>query len=203
MKIEVREQCYSHAVVYCNDSGSYIVNDFDTIDKANRFKDKFSRQVEKRIFEYDMNKLNDIYKDITIEVDHNFCKLNLFGFIDSRWLSKSYPLSLHVTTGWIAKKIELMFAYHSTWINITHIFKQLQLPGDIYFTSFGFSYDCFFKGDKKFKSDNEILSNRLKELGIEFTNEFSDAYWVFRYRISKKKENLDKINNLNINGGAK
>ena len=43
---------------------------------------------------------------------------------------------------------------------------------------------------KKMKSD---IDNLMNEIGVDYRNEYSDAGWVFRYVISKKKENIDKI----------
>ena len=40
------------------------------------------------------------------------------------------------------------------------------------------------------------IEKRLAELNIEYTNEYSSAGWVFRYKISKSKENLYKLNSL-------
>lgn len=39
----------------------------------------------------------------------------------------------------------------------------------------------------------DAVKNILDKKGIEYTNEYSDARWVYRFKVSKKKENLDKI----------
>lgn len=51
----------------------------------------------------------------------------------------------------------------------------------------------FRKSIEKTKSD---IENELNKLGIKFTTEYSDAMYVFRYKISKSKENIQKIENL-------
>jgi hypothetical protein len=36
----------------------------------------------------------------------------------------------------------------------------------------------------------------LNSLGIEYTTEYSDANWVFRFKISKSKKNIEIIKQL-------
>ena len=64
----------------------------------------------------------------------------------------------------------------------------------IYPTSYGIGvFVIFSSGLEQIK---ENIENTLSRYGIEYSNEYSDARWVFRYRISKKKENIDKLNCL-------
>lgn len=44
-------------------------------------------------------------------------------------------------------------------------------------------------------SDEHIVkvANILKENGVEFYNEYSEAGWVYRFKVSKKADNLAKI----------
>ena len=95
-----------------------------------------------------------------------------------------------ITAQWILNKID------NSYTNLKPLFKQLELKGNIYYTSFGFSYDMFFKSQKDFDNDIKTLQDKLDELNINYTNELSNAGWVYRFRISKNKSNLDKINNL-------
>lgn len=45
-------------------------------------------------------------------------------------------------------------------------------------------------------ADTDLVDSILKERGIEYRNEFSDAEWVFRYVISKKEANKLKLEAL-------
>ncbi len=127
-------------------------------------------------------------------------KLHICYITDTGWgvsmktwaLPKRKPVDLK----YIADKFQTMKDYHSTYKNLTPIFENLILEGDIYYTSFGFSYNNLFKNEKRFKLDTDRLSDKLKELGIKFSTEFSDACWVFRFRISQSKENINRIKNL-------
>lgn len=61
----------------------------------------------------------------------------------------------------------------------------------IYPTTYGIGVWLFYN----FKAGENIayVENILKEKGIEYYNEFSDAHFVYRFKISKKKENLERI----------
>ena len=52
-----------------------------------------------------------------------------------------------ITAEYILNKIE------NKYKNLKSIFESLDIKGDIYYTSFGFSYDMFFKSDNDFKND--------------------------------------------------
>ena len=51
-----------------------------------------------------------------------------------------------------------------------------------------------------YKGSADVLRKKvevlLEELGIEYSNEYSDAGWVFRYKIFKSKQNLARIESL-------
>jgi hypothetical protein len=68
---------------------------------------------------------------------------------------------------------------------------------DVYPTSYGigiFVALCFSKNEREnIKKEIELI---LTKYNIDYKNEYSDAGWVFRYKISKAKENIDKINNI-------
>lgn len=61
----------------------------------------------------------------------------------------------------------------------------------IYPTTYGIGIWIFYN----FKAEENItyVENILKEKGIEYYNEYSDARYVYRFKISKKKENLERI----------
>lgn len=63
--------------------------------------------------------------------------------------------------------------------------------GLIYPTTYGVGIFIMYNWhrDKMIKWVEELLSSK----GIEYTTEYSDAQWVFRYRVSKKNNNLNKL----------
>ena len=60
----------------------------------------------------------------------------------------------------------------------------------IYPTAYGFGYFCLLFRKSNFDDLNQKLSDFLKEKNISFKNEYSDAGWVYRYKIKS-----DKISN--------
>ena len=49
---------------------------------------------------------------------------------------------------------------------------------------------------QEYKTDAEKVSEKLKELGLKFRNEFSDAAWVYRFVISRDKDNMRILESL-------
>ena len=104
------------------------------------------------------------------------------------------PKKQVVDKQWVANKMSQYL--NSSYTNLRDTFSKLGLKGNIYYTSFGFSYDCFMKSKPIFESEANKLKQILDDLGIEYTNEFSDACWVYRFRISQKQDNINKLKNL-------
>lgn len=61
----------------------------------------------------------------------------------------------------------------------------------VYPTSYGIGVFVYY--NFSLEKDIAAVEGVLKTRGIEYTNEYSDKRWVFRFKISKKQENLDKI----------
>ena len=61
----------------------------------------------------------------------------------------------------------------------------------IYPTTYGIGVWLFYN----FSADKDIkyIENILKEKGIEYYNEVSDMRYVYRFKISKKRENLERL----------
>lgn len=61
----------------------------------------------------------------------------------------------------------------------------------VYPTTYGIGIWLFYN----FHADAHIENVRkiMEEKGIEFYNEYSDKRWVYRFKVSKKRENLEKI----------
>ena len=95
---------------------------------------------------------------------------------------------------WLSEKIENYL--NATSKNLRAEFQKLDIKGSIYYTSFGLSYDCWFKSDSVFDKEIQTIKDKLNSLKIKFSNEFSDARWVYRFKISQSKENLELIKGL-------
>lgn len=64
---------------------------------------------------------------------------------------------------------------------------------NVYPTSYGIGFFVLFNFRNENTKIKECIDSILNERNIEYRNEFSDAGWVFRYRISKSKENISKL----------
>ena len=107
---------------------------------------------------------------------------------------KSIPLPKNldnITVEWVSDKISSYL--NNPTKNLRPVFQKLGLRGNIYYTSFGFSYDCFMKNKDTFDTETQLLKDTLTNMNIAYTNEFSDAYWVYRFRVSQSKDNSARI----------
>jgi hypothetical protein len=105
------------------------------------------------------------------------------------------PLPKKVTFEWVMNKINKDKVYKNFSENFNKLLKAKGYEGvNAYPTTYGIGvFVGFGIGINETKQKVESL---LDSLGIDYTTEYSDAGYVFRYKISKSKENIDKINNL-------
>jgi hypothetical protein len=83
--------------------------------------------------------------------------------------------------------------------NFANNFRQLLVGSgfensiNVYPTTYGIGFFVLFN----FRNNNHNIKLKIDEIlnnkGIEYKNEFSDAGWVFRYKISKSKENIERL----------
>jgi hypothetical protein len=61
----------------------------------------------------------------------------------------------------------------------------------VYPTTYGIGVWLFYN----FNSGKHIaqVEEIMKERGIEYYNEYSDAMWVYRFKVSKKRENIERM----------
>ena len=130
---------------------------------------------------------------ISINTDKDVCNY-AYLFIWHKGRTKTIRLTKSYNKAWIADKVALFLNYSNR--NLIGLFKTLGIKGSIYYTSFGFSYDMFFKSRESFNKEVLLLQKSLDDNGIEYTNEYSDANWVYRFKMSQKRENLDRIKHL-------
>lgn len=64
---------------------------------------------------------------------------------------------------------------------------------NVYPTSYGIGIFVLFNFRNETTDLKTQISGILIDLGIDFKTEHSDAGWVFRYKISKSKENIEKL----------
>lgn len=101
------------------------------------------------------------------------------------------PNKKEITLEWILSKLNT----DNTFENFCEKFnKFIEGKGlNAYPTSYGIGVFSLFGGKSIVEAKLEIETT-LNFIGIKYTNEYSEAGWVFRYKISKAKENIDTIN---------
>lgn len=107
------------------------------------------------------------------------------------------PKKQFVDVSWIMNKLNTDKVY----INFSQKFaKILQKKGykglNVYPTTYGIGIFRLYNSKSDIQKND--IENELNNLGVKYSTEFSEAGWVFRYKISKSKENIDKINKLII-----
>ena len=65
----------------------------------------------------------------------------------------------------------------------------------VYQTSYGIGIDAFCSV-KNFDKRKDIITDLLNRYNLTYIVEYSDAGWVYRYKFSKSKENINKLKAL-------
>lgn len=100
------------------------------------------------------------------------------------------PKEKEVTIEWLLSKINKESNYKNLSQYLRRVFEYSVF---VYPASYGIGIDTF-GGHHKEIADK--ISNKLKELGLKYRNEFSDAAWVYRFIISKDSESMKILESL-------
>jgi hypothetical protein len=144
---------------------------------------------EYQIFFYD----NNVNEKEPKEATH----LNIGFTADfSEYIGKTFktPTKQEVTVEWVVEKL----GANKVYVSFAPVFQSLLKKRgygcfDVYPATYGIGVfvALSFKGSAK--RDVEAVEELLGELGIEYKNEYSDAGWCYRFKISKSAENIEKI----------
>ena len=103
------------------------------------------------------------------------------------------PTKKMVTFEWVMDKVSNDNIYKSFAANFKNLLNEKGLVGvNSYPTTYGIGVTQFMDS----RISKEKIKNLLDSLGIEYINELSDAEYVYRFRISKSKSNIEKIKKL-------
>ena len=134
----------------------------------------------------------DVYSDLN-ECKPEEAKQLLISNFEAGIVGKvvSLPKVKEVTVEYVLNKVN----QESTFKNLVdYCTKIVNNNGiSIYPTSYGIG--CFIVFGR-LRDRIEEISKQLTAKGIEFTNEFSDAGYVYRFKISKSAENIEKLKQL-------
>lgn len=101
------------------------------------------------------------------------------------------PKKMEVTYEWVLKKINKENVFVNFCESFNSFLNSKGLRG--YATSYGIGIESLFVGSKNLKENQTSIESELDSLGIKYTTEYSDAHWVFRYKISQAKENIETL----------
>jgi hypothetical protein len=99
-----------------------------------------------------------------------------------------------ITVEWVMEKLNKDSVYKFFSDNFRKLLEKMGYSGygfSIYPTTYGIGVFTL-KGEKGVKLINDTLDN----VGILYSGEWSDAQYVYRYKISKSKENVDRMKKL-------
>ena len=110
------------------------------------------------------------------------------------------PKKKEVTFAWIMDKVSKDNVYKSFSENFNSVLESLVYNGlNVYPTTYGIGVSVIFgnKNESKYK-----IEKVLNDYGIDYTTEYSDAFYVFRYKISKSAENIKKLEKIKYADGG-
>lgn len=104
------------------------------------------------------------------------------------------PTVKEVTFEWVMEKLGADNTYTSFAPVFHSLLKERGHKGmDVYATTYGIGVFVALSYKGSAKKDIEAVEELLGELGIEYKNEYSDAGWCYRFKISKSSSNIAKI----------
>lgn len=136
---------------------------------------------------YALKDVNNWYDSDTLYVEYDGRLIIKKISRKSELITKEYVLKL------IEKDKKLyQGAYGEFTIRLKELLKEegYDKSINVYPTTYGIGVFIFWwNGDAHIDKVKRILDTR----GIEYHNEYSDAKWVYRFKVSKSKENISKI----------
>lgn len=136
------------------------------------------------------NGWDNFYNKIDFSKIKEYDCITICGFThDGENISKWFktPKTKEVTFDYIMNKLN----QESIYRNLSDLFSKLCKNIPVYPTTYGIGVDAFYNRDMS--KEIRMIEDKLNELGIEYRNEFSEAGYVYRFVISKKSVNLEKI----------
>jgi hypothetical protein len=109
------------------------------------------------------------------------------------------PKNKEVSLAWVMGKMNTEKIYQSFAEHFGKILKQkLGYSSwiNIYPTTYGIGIFVALSYRSETKEIKEKIDKLLTDNGIQYKNQSSDAGWVFRYVISKERENIKRIEKL-------
>ena len=113
----------------------------------------------------------------------------------TNYISKSIKTTKkEITFDYIVDKINSQNIYKSFAAHFSKMLKPLNLQA--YPTTYGIGIFVVLTNKQTSETIQTEINTLLDKHNITYLNEFSQAHWVYRYKISKSKENIERINKL-------
>lgn len=188
--------------VYNESVNSYVDYYKDTVDGCEAVKNGRSNvlfpnmeALKKRAIESANMEVNEYGRDLdpynyeTLYIDYNG------RTIVKRIKTKSKKIDVDYINKEITKSEKL---YNGLYGKFAEKVQDLLRKNDIkdnlviYPTTYGIGVWCIFN----YNADKciQVVKNIMERNKIEYYNEYSDALWVYRFKISKKQANISKLN---------
>lgn len=146
-----------------------------------------------RSFLYDYKELTR--KGLTLE---KMSYLEILGFNENNeyiCVKFKTPKTKEIIVSYLFDKVNKYLGQEQAYKNLSAIFKKLLPSYNFYETTYGVGMEALFLTHEQVLKRAEPLLKLLNKLAIEYNTEYSGANWVYRFKISKSKDNLEKINN--------
>lgn len=137
-----------------------------------------------------ISKLNELGYNVWAHDDNcNEVPFEKGSYIYIDYLSIKTPKQKEVTVEWLLDKISEKSSYRNLSSYLQQLFSSTM---SVYPASYGIGINSLFG----YKDNVEMVVSKLKELGLKYRNELSDAGWVYRFVISKDCENMKILESL-------
>lgn len=138
--------------------------------------------------QYALKDVNDWYNADVLYIEY-----------DGRLITKKENVkSKEITADYVRKLVEKdkkaytgAYGHFATLMQRVADKKGWRNSFNIYPTTYGIGVWVFYNWHAQENAD--MVAKFLKDYGVEFYNEYSLAHWVFRFKISKKGDNLERI----------
>jgi len=109
------------------------------------------------------------------------------------FIAKSFkaPMKQPVTLEWVQNKLGTDRVYKSLADTFQKLLGYRNL--NVYPTTYGIGVFVLFNFQNQIETAKTEIEMLLNDNNITYSNEFSEAGWVYRYKISKSAENVKRI----------
>lgn len=126
--------------------------------------------------------------------------VQILGFTEEQYVYTQFkaPKQKEVNFEYLMHKLSLFYSKESSYKNLAEVFKKLvtSYSSRFYVTSYGVGFDTFMLSHEQVLAATKQLEEYLTSHSISFSNEYSDACWVYRFKIGKSRDNLERIKEL-------